>query len=393
MTTGQQALLELLNISAGKESNFDFSALSIEEWRAVYAESCYHSVVISAFDGTENISETPELIKNKWLFDVGRAICRNEKIRINGKYLDELLSENGLNYIILKGFASASYYQDPDKRMLGDLDFLVASEQRQEVEELLVKEGFNKSLEGHSHHTLFQKEGADFEMHHRVAGIPDGKAGKVFSEFFADALSKFIDDGFHNPLPEIHGAVILLHTIHHMTVDGLGLRHLCDFAYFVDKTAKEPFWEEKLLPLFKESGTLCFAAAITKTCAKYLKTACPDWAEAVPDSLCDDIIFDIMSLGTFGRKNEERRAAGRMTVKSGKKGKLAAMLHTLHNTMHTTCPILGKVPILYPFCFVYRIIKYLVLSVLGKKKSILKISAEADSRNKIYDKLHIFEVK
>lgn len=304
-----------------------------------------------------------------------------------------MLTQNGIKYIILKGTASAYYYPDPEKRQLGDIDFLVEGEDLEKAEKLLLDEGFLKSLDGHSHHTLFQKADAELEMHHKVAGLPDGKVGETFTQFLKGAAEKFTDEGFHNPSPEIHGAVILLHTIHHMTLDGLGLRHLLDFAYFVDKTANEPFWEESLLPLLRESGTMDFAAAIVKTGAKYLKTACPDWALRVPDSLCDDIIFDIMSLGSFGRKNEERSAAGRMTAKGGKKGKFSSTVHTLHSTMYTTCPILKKAPILYPFCFVYRVIKYLVLSIFGKKKSILKISAEADARNKIYDQLHIFEVK
>ena len=317
----------------------------------------------------------------------------NEKVRNYGKYLDSLLTQNGINHIILKGFASAYYYPDPQKRQLGDIDFLVEGEDLEKTEKLLLSEGFIKSLDGHSHHILFQKDGAEFEMHHTIAGIPNGKAGEIFKEFFKGAAAKFIDNGFHNPSPEIHGAAILLHTIHHMTLDGLGLRHLLDFVYFVDKTVNEPFWEESLLPLLKRSGTLDFAAAIAKTGAKYLKTTCPDWAKNVPDSLCDEIIFDIMSLGTFGRKNAERSAAGRMTVKSGKKGKIVSAIHTLHRTMRTACPILQKVPILYPFCFVYRVLKYLVLALFGKKKSVLKISAQADERNKIYNKLHIFEVK
>lgn len=349
--------------------------------------------MISAYDGTAKVSSVPQKAREKWLAAVGKILLQNEKVRRWGKELDCLLAKNGINYIILKGFSSAYYYPDPEKRQLGDIDFLVEGEDLESAEALLISEGFEKSLEGHSHHTLFQKQGADLEMHRVVAGMPDGRAGEVFSEFFEGASKKFTDEGFHNPLPEIHGAVILLHTIHHMTMDGLGLRHLMDFVYFVDKTANEDFWQISLLPLLKNSGTFDFAAAITKTGAKYLKTACPDWAKEVPDSLCDDIIFDIMSLGSFGRKNEERSAAGRMTVRSGKKGKLASAIHTLHRTMYTACPILRKAPILYPFCFVYRIIKYLVLAACGKKKSVLKISAEADSRNKIYNQLHIFEVK
>lgn len=64
---------------------------------------------------------------------------------------------------------------------------------------------------------------------------------------------------------DLHQAVILLlHTAHHLVSEGVGLRQLCDWACFVNKTQGEEFWHTKFIPLVKEIGMYNFASILTK---------------------------------------------------------------------------------------------------------------------------------
>jgi hypothetical protein len=132
--------------------------------------------------------------------------------------------------------------------------------------------------------------------------------------------------------------------------DGLGLRHLCDWAAFVKATQNEAFWTEELLPLMKEIGIMKYASVATKLCATYLHIPCPAWAADADDTLCDGLLADVFLGGNFGRKNNERARSGSLIAKKGekKRGPIAAMAVSLHRAILLKYPIVKKVWILYP---------------------------------------------
>lgn len=84
------------------------------------------------------------------------------------------------------------------------------------------------------------------EMHFNLAGIPEGKPGELVREYSKDIYEKASLCRLNNgeamlPSPFHHGLIILLHTCHHMTGEGIGLRHLCDWAVFVNSLSDDEF--------------------------------------------------------------------------------------------------------------------------------------------------------
>lgn len=391
----QKALLSLLQ----PNSEFDFSLLSAEDWEAVRKESLAQAVPILAFDGTVKCKQyLPKEVYAAWFQDSMQRLLKNSQVLSTQNKLVKILDDNNFSYIILKGLSSASYYPDPKKRVLGDVDFLISSEEQTAVEKALIDLGYKKELDEHICHRVFKKPHEHLEMHFEVAGIPKGTAGTLFRKYFEDAEKKYFenkDPVFNNPLPSIHAAIILLHTIHHLLGEGLGLRHLCDWAYFVDKTYTEPFWEAEFLPLLKKSGTFKFAAIITKTAHLYLGTACPLWASDIDESLCEQVISDLFSAGNLGQKDKNRAGAGRMISQNGKSGtknsKFKNQFLTLCDSMYYLYPFLHKWKVLYPFIFVWRILRYLILMLFGKRPSLIKANAFADERLAVYKQFQLYE--
>ena len=85
-------------------------------------------------------------------------------------------------------------------------------------------------------------------MHFQPSGIPQGKAGVKVRKYLSDLLPR--SETKQTELGEItvpstfhHGLIILLHMCHHLTGDGLGLRHLCDWAVFINSIGEEKFLE------------------------------------------------------------------------------------------------------------------------------------------------------
>ena len=56
-------------------------------------------------------------------------------------------------------------------------------------------------------------------------------------------------------------------------------------------------------------------------------------------------------------------------------------------------PCVKKVPILYPFIYIWKAIRFLFLSMIGKRPSLVKMAPEAKKRKSVYEKLAIFEAE
>lgn len=399
LTVSQKTVLELIKIGIGtSKDDFDFSVLTSDDWKEVVTESKAQTVALLCFDACDKIKDIiPKQIYNVWFNLAAKTLINNAYVLNAQQELNEIMFADNLDYITLKGCAAASYYPKPDKRTSGDVDFLISLPQQKQVEDKLISYGYSMELEQHERHRVFKKNRAHLEMHFEVAGMPDGSIGDIVRDYLKDATTQFTVDNiykFHNPVPENHAVIILLHTAHHMIGEGLGLRHLCDWACFVNKTYNEPFWEKSLLPLFKKCGLFEFSAAITKTCSIYLGTECPDFAKHIKDDFCDDIIEDVFALGNFGRKDKARSISGGMISKKAKnQGKFKSLFLTVCDSVHYMYPITIKYPILFPFLFMWRILKYVAPMILGKKPSIFKASALANDRRNIYNQFRLFDTE
>jgi hypothetical protein len=113
--------------------------------------------------------------------------------------------------------------------------------------------------------------------------------------------------------------------------------------------------------------------------------------------LCEEIIEDIFSAGNFGRKDQTYQESGLMVSNHGKDGvkksKLGYAFNVSSQAVKHHHPIAVKCKILYPVFFVYRLGRYFVLMMFGKKKSLLETVPIANKRRKLYSKLNVFEVE
>ncbi len=394
-----RALLSLVRSAIHMEQNpFDFSVLSENDWSALMKESVNHSVALLAFDALKCVDvRIPENVKKRWRDIALSLFCQNFEVLDAQKELIKILEQNKVNYVILKGTASASYYPDFEKRSFGDIDFLIDSHRKEEVEKILILNGYNCTLKDYVCHSVFEKESVQFEMHYEIVGVPAGSCGTIFREYMMGAEKmgfKNENPMFSNPIHKIHAVILLLHTIHHLIDEGVGLRHLCDWACFVEKTHKEAFWQEDIYPLLKKTGTLKFASILTKTASLNLGCFCFDWAQRADDEVCNALICDILELGNFGRANKARSISGKVisnrlenNLQDNRKGYFKEKIYSLYKRSAA----MSKGKVFVPFVFVWTLIKTLVLVACGKKTSLLKTYSYADERKAIYKTFELFD--
>lgn len=345
-----------------------------------------------------NVPERQELIQQGIFSLVAPDIAENliaKNIRVEEAHqnLHQLLSEKGISYVMLKGWASAEYYPEPILRTLGDVDFFV--EDVETAVQTLNEAGFLfHSVKGEEHHHYeFFYDKTEYELHWRINGVPDGDGGKVQS-YLDNIIEKAeFRNGMMLPSAFHHGLVILLHLARHMTTSGIGLRHLADWAVYLDRISKET--EERLLLCLQDCGLLHFAKLLTACCYR-IGLSEKAWVGTQDPALIDEILKDITEAGNFGIKKEihsESLLISGLSSESQSKSAFTQLFRTLTDVTCLHWPAAEKVPVLIPFGWVYYSARYVILSFVGKREKvqIRKMISGANKRRALYKELKLFE--
>ena len=404
LTKEQKVLLNLTALSISSEPErlvLSTESMSGVDWETVIKESIAQAVTLACFDSLKYYSGVvPKHLYDFWMRGSMGILNHNSTVVNAQKNMVSIMGDD--DYVILKGLASASYYKKPSLRALGDVDFLINPTNRSMLEDRYVLNGYTLSQADHPSHVVFRKDKEHLEMHFEVAGIPYREVGQRVRTLLKDTLTTRIKrsyDGheYYAPSDYEHGIILLLHMQHHMLAEGFGLRHLSDWATYVEATHDRPSWDRLILDL-KGIGLYTYAMAMTETCVKYLGITQPKWLlESTDDTLIDDIIKDIFDGGNFGVKDKDRQDSAVLISDRGKDGvKHSAvynLLHALHYSIIRQHPIVKKVWILYPFIYIYKAIRYAFLTLIGKRPNLMRLLPEANIRKSTYEKLAIFETK
>ena len=391
----------VLNLLSSAMFQKPFRADKDVDWKAVFDECKAQSVISLAFSALPK-SEVPQKIYAHWKALVNENLAVNSKISYAHTMLNELLNQAKIPYVILKGCASAEYYDDPLLRTMGDVDFLVSEKNIKQVDKLLENQGFVFNNSFHEIERAYEKDGVILELHWSITGIPGGKTGEMLESFFSDIFDKselkhFDLAEYYSPSPFHHGLVMLLHVARHMITGGIGLRHFCDWAVFVDKVGKDfvPLFEDKL----KQVGLWRFAQIMTQFCTAYLGLPQQGWVGIVEKQLLAQLKDDVFAGGNFGHKDLSRADEAKF-ITSRKKGgvnndsNLKQAVLSANEIVRRHWKFADKVPVVYPAGWAFFCGRYAVRSIAGKRDRVkLKpLVKNAEKRKAIYKELALFEV-
>lgn len=392
LTPSQQAVLGLLGKNLFEQ---EYILPENADIPALLRECRLQAVTAVALSGAKNAD--PQLTQTVYASIVG-----NNRIFSDHTELHKLLTENNVPYVILKGAASAHYYPKPILRAMGDVDFLVKPEDVDRATDVLRGNGFTPWDEKHICHIVFRKERQHLEMHFDVAGIPHGHAGEIIKSYLTDTidtaeLSESKHAQFMNPDKFHHGLIMLLHMQHHLLSEGIGLRHLCDWAVFVNSFSGDEFdvlFHEKL----QASGLWTFAQAISMTAHVGIGLPYQPFMGNDTD-LAESLLHDILSGGNFGVKDKNRSTEGMFISDRGKDGigknRITQFVKAINRVIYTQWPITEKVKFLIPFGWLFFGRRRLIRTILGKRKPLKLIESYKGSKERkdLYAKLHLFEIE
>lgn len=395
----EQVLLDLLAVNlfaAGKS----FDAVSVD-WRSVWFEAYLQGVSLTAFsDFPEELAVSSDFsgIRKK----LQSRISDNLRVNRSHSKIHRILTEAKIPYVIIKGLASALYYPDSLLRSMGDVDFLISEKDLEKTCKVLEQNGFTASEKSHGDHLVYTDNACRYELHTEPAGMPKGEAGELVKGWLSDILEKSelksslfgeisVSSEFH------HGLIILLHTCHHLTSSGIGLRHLCDWAVFVNSLSENEFinlFQAK----FQAIGLWNFACVLTKVCEKYLSCPGEKWVGEVDEALVDALAKDIFIGGNLGQKSADRSHEAMILPKYGdtehkEQSNSKRFIGYVNQSVKNNWKSAEKNKILLPIGWVYFGGRYVFRSLKGERPKINVNSFinEAKQRTELFDKLKLFE--
>ncbi len=304
----------------------------------------------------------------------------------------QLLDNHHIQYVPLKGSFMKNYYPHHENRLMGDIDILIPYEKRKEVHQLLLENGYSDAEDAQlsSHHEIFT-HGAygHFEIHFRL--LDEECSAR-------DYLDKIVwDETFnHQFTNEFNLVYQLAHYANHFTHGGASFKSFIDIALLLQK---ENMNEEKLYHLLKESKQISFYNHIAQLIEYIfpLKVLC--FQKDLSNEQLNQIIDFIFRCGDFGFGKDNDFNYQRILYDFSSKKKITKASKLKYIILQVCIPYrkfkeisktIRYCPILLPFGWLVRLIKY-SFKYKGKVKEKLKnISKISNKDIEKYQLIHHF---
>ena len=226
------------------------------DWDIIFKSSSKQGVMGVAYDGLmHNIEELKieKKILYAWAANVEAMELRYQKQYQTAKNLLEIYNHHQLHVLILKGIGLSIYYPSPSHREGGDIDIYLFDD-FEKGNQIIEQKGI-KVLRGDSvnpKHTVFNFQHTLIENHEWF--LTDNPYLRK-NKYLETQLKKHIHLTFceqsnignqvvYYPSPTFNAYYLAAHMSSHLLTSNVSLRHLCDWALFVDKHYHQIDFEE-----------------------------------------------------------------------------------------------------------------------------------------------------
>ncbi len=306
-------------------------------------------------------------IKKKALLSGSAVIMKNEAFFA----LADAFKAHGLEPITVKGAVLRTVYPEPWVRISSDEDIYIKNEEKDRYESVFDSLGFKKLEQNDGDDTVnafISKESSlRIEMHTCLFPYYPTVYEKMNS-YFKDSFDSRYEvelegKAVRTLCPDRHLLFLILHSLKHFIYCGFGIRQVMDFALWA-KAYSSTLNAEYIISSLRELSALNFFDAILNICDRYLGLSKEElgFADYTPaETSSDEMLCDILSGGIYGNTDPVRLHASTITLAAanGKKGNIFSALFPPYIIMKNRFSYLDKYPILLPFSWACRIVRYL----------------------------------
>ena len=173
---------------------------------------------------------------------------RYEQYKKTIRRLAKFYNTRGFKMMVLKGYGLSLNYPVPLHRPCGDIDIWQFGRYK-EADAALAREKGIKIDNSHHHHSVFYVDGFMVENHYDIINVHVYKANAELERTFKSMAmddSHFVEVGeekVYLPSANLHALFLLKHSISHFASTEINIRHVLDWAFFVEKHFSAIDWK------------------------------------------------------------------------------------------------------------------------------------------------------
>ncbi len=242
-----------LGISANSSGRIAYNDNSQPiDWESIEALATQHGLSAVVVDGVERLPKDqrpPKALLLQWIGEVLQAF--EYRYELYCRTISEMASfynEHCFKMMVLKGYACSLDWPKPEHRPCGDIDIWQFGKS-QEADALLAQEKGIKVDKSHHHHTVFDWSGFMVENHYDFINVHHHKSNVEFEKILkeqADDDSHVVEvygEKVYLPSSNLHALFLLKHIMIHFAAEGVSLRQLIDWGFFVKANGKDVDWK------------------------------------------------------------------------------------------------------------------------------------------------------
>lgn len=355
MTAEEKYVIHLLRTGIGIESDYELEPVSTTKLVSIIASN---GVMLTVYHYLpESIKE---ILRNSYYVLARQHILQEYE----GERILNELSAAGLNCIALKGWELRKLYPESSIRQMTDLDILVKPYDYDRIMQVMTGLNYKRrSLSGNEgswKHDDFVKNVVLIEMHKRLTDDSD-MIQAWENEMWSRAVR--VRDNVFEMEPEDYYVFHFVHLHKDFLNGSLGLRRIAD-TWLLDRRGGVNM--QTVRSILESFGMWTFHE-------RMIKLAKATMGETEMDEGSEFLLSHAFTHGIYG--SETSYKAGRIaamgnTLKGGKRRSALAAVFLPYSRMKAQFPILKKCPILLPYCWLKRIVRFLNGNLKEKKKML-----------------------
>ncbi len=379
-----------------------------DEYNKAIKTAAMHNVLPLLYDTLYIARIERDIVLNTAENAALQAVQQSYHLLFLSKYVINLLEDNGVKTVLLKGSSTASLYPVPELRKSGDVDLLLENEESVDRAcSILSKAGFQIENEQHAHHHIVYKspDGIDVELHsllvepfdnNRINNYLESVKVGIFKDIFRENIM-----GIELPVlnEAFHAFYLLLHMLQHFLRSGFGLKLVCDWAVFWNRDIPQQD-KSQFIQLVKESGIYGFARMVTLLCIYYLGLCrdnvsfmlClehsshekADVKKEMEEKEAEEFMEEVLEAGEFGKTSPDRMVALRGTG-------WISYIREFHHQMKLAYPEAGRIIIIWPVLWIMTFAGFLYRNHSIRNVTGSAIIKKAAQRSRLTSKMRLFK--
>lgn len=251
-----------------------FKNLAPEQWSKIFAMSMCQGIAPLVGEALIPTSTMPREVKMPWLAEIEKGRRRYEHHLHCSQQLLQFYNRHGIRSMLLKGWAVGRYYPKPELRPSKDIDLYHFGKWKEADKTLQQHLGIEVSHKG-VHHTKYLFHGVTIENHYDFVGSNNMHSNLHFETLLKRMvvhdvqLSTLLGETVYLPNATFEALFLMRHLAGHFASEGITLRHLCDWAMFVDQQRTHVDWD-CVAQHFLSFGMMPFVGAVQGITEKYL---------------------------------------------------------------------------------------------------------------------------